>query len=77
MQLRALGAHNMESKDTRMECHLIDGVLALDAGSLARSLTFEEQRGSHLERSAYSCAEVLICGGSTINKLASRTCYAS
>jgi ribonuclease BN (tRNA processing enzyme) len=45
MQLRVLGAHNMESKDTRMECHLIDGVLALDAGSLARALSFEEQRG--------------------------------
>ena len=45
MLLRILGAHNMESKDTRMECHLIDGVLALDAGSLARSLSFEEQRG--------------------------------
>ena len=45
MQLRVLGAHNMESRDTRMECHLIDGVLALDAGSLARALSFEEQRG--------------------------------
>ncbi len=45
MLLRILGAHNMESIDTRMECHLIDGVLALDAGSLARSLSFEEQRG--------------------------------
>ena len=45
MLLRILGAHNMESKDTRMECHLIDGVLALDAGSLARVLSFEEQRG--------------------------------
>ena len=45
MHLRVLGAHNMESKDTRMECHLIDGVLALDAGSLAGALTFEEQRG--------------------------------
>ncbi len=45
MHLRVLGAHNMESKDTRMECHLIDGVLALDAGSLARALSFEEQRG--------------------------------
>ena len=44
MKLRVLGAHNMESKDTRMECHLIDGVLALDAGSLARALSFEEQR---------------------------------
>ena len=45
MRLRVLGAHNMESKDTQMECHLIDGVLALDAGSLARALSFEEQRG--------------------------------
>ena len=45
MLLRVLGAHNMESIDTRMEYHLIDGVLALDAGSLARSLSFEEQRG--------------------------------
>ena len=44
MQLRILGAHNLESKDTRMECHLIDGVLALDAGSLARALIFEEHR---------------------------------
>ena len=44
MQLKILGAHNMESKDTRMESHIIDGVLALDAGSLARSLSFEEQR---------------------------------
>ena len=47
MQLRILGAHNMESKDTRMASHIIDGVLALDAGSLARGLSFEEQRGIH------------------------------
>lgn len=45
MQLRILGAHNMESKDTRMESNLMDGVLALDAGSLTRGLSFEEQRG--------------------------------
>ena len=44
MQLRVLGAHNMESRDTRMESHLIDGVLALDAGGLTRALTFDEQR---------------------------------
>ena len=44
MELRVLGAHNQESRDTRMECHLIDGVLALDAGGLTRSLSFEEQR---------------------------------
>ena len=45
MQLRILGAHNMESRDTRAEAHLLDGVLALDAGSICRALTFEEQRG--------------------------------
>ena len=45
MDLRILGAHNMESKDTRFESHLIDGVLALDAGGLTRALSFEERRG--------------------------------
>ena len=34
----------MESRETRMESHLIDGVLALDVGGLTRSLTFEEQK---------------------------------
>jgi len=43
MELRILGSHNMESRDTRFETHLIDGILALDAGGLTRSLTFEEQ----------------------------------
>lgn len=45
MQLRTLGAHNVESRHTRMESHLIDGELALDAGSLTRALTLQEQRG--------------------------------
>ena len=45
MELRVLGAHNMESRDTRMEGHLIDGVLALDAGGMTRTLTFDEQLG--------------------------------
>ena len=45
MKLRILGAHNVESRHTRMESHLIDGALALDAGSLTRSLTHEELRG--------------------------------
>lgn len=44
MRLRVLGAHNMESRDTRMESHLIDDVLALDAGGLTRALTFDEQK---------------------------------
>ena len=43
MELRVLGAHNLESKNTRMESHLIDGQLALDAGGLTRSLSFGEQ----------------------------------
>lgn len=45
MELRVLGAHNMESRDTRMEGHLIDGMLALDAGGMTRTLTFDEQLG--------------------------------
>ena len=45
MKLRILGAHNMESREHRMESHLIDDVLALDAGGLSRALTFREQEG--------------------------------
>lgn len=44
MKLRVLGVHNMESEATRFAGYLIDDVLALDAGSISRSLTFEEQR---------------------------------
>ena len=49
MELRVLGAHNMESKHTRMESHLIDGVLALDAGSITRALSFDEQLAKLLD----------------------------
>ena len=42
MQLRILGAHNYESRDTRLASYLVDGRVALDAGSLTRSLTFDE-----------------------------------
>ncbi|MYC06140.1 MAG: hypothetical protein F4X57_03020 [Chloroflexi bacterium] len=45
MQLRVLGAHNGESRRTRMSGYLVDDVLALDAGSLTRSLTHGEQCG--------------------------------
>lgn len=44
MEIRVLGAHCLESYDTRHTCFLIDGVLAVDAGSLASALTGEEQR---------------------------------
>ena len=43
MIVKFLGAHNAESKNTRLVSLLIDGVLALDAGSLASELTFAEQ----------------------------------
>ena len=45
MELRVLGAHNVETRHTRMESHLVDGELALDAGSLTRSLTQDELNG--------------------------------
>ena len=45
MKLRVLGAHNVESRHTRMESHLVNDELALDAGSLTRSLTRDEFRG--------------------------------
>lgn len=45
MRLRILGAHNVESRHTRMESHLVNDELALDAGSLTRSLTQDELQG--------------------------------
>jgi len=39
-----LGAHNAESRDTRLVSLLIDGVLAVDAGSMVSELSFPEQR---------------------------------
>jgi ribonuclease BN (tRNA processing enzyme) len=38
-----LGTHNSESDHTRLVSVLIDGVLAVDAGSLTAGLTFSEQ----------------------------------
>lgn len=43
MEIRVLGAHKLESRKTRHTCFLIDGVLGLDAGSLASALTPAEQ----------------------------------
>lgn len=45
MKLRILGVHNMESRTTRLAAHLVDDVIALDAGGLTRSLDFADQRG--------------------------------
>ncbi len=43
MKIKFLGAHNAESKDTKLISILIDDVLAIDAGSLASELSFSEQ----------------------------------
>lgn len=43
MKIRFLGTHNSESKNTKLASFLIDDILAVDAGSLASELTFQEQ----------------------------------
>ena len=43
MRVRVLGAHQLETRDTRLTSFLIDGVLAVDAGSLTSGLTLAEQ----------------------------------
>jgi ribonuclease BN (tRNA processing enzyme) len=45
MEVRMLGAHNLESRDARVSTLLVDGILALDAGALTSPLTSEEQLG--------------------------------
>jgi ribonuclease BN (tRNA processing enzyme) len=42
--LRFLGAHNAESRDTRLVSFLVDDLIAVDAGSLVSELTFLEQK---------------------------------
>jgi ribonuclease BN (tRNA processing enzyme) len=44
MQVQLLGAHNIQSRTTRCISILIDDVLAIDAGTLAASLSFEGQQ---------------------------------
>lgn len=44
MEIKVLGAHNTESRNTRYMCLLIDDVLALDAGGLTSSLSFRAQQ---------------------------------
>ena len=43
MEITILGAHNIESQTASLAGVLIDGVLALDAGSLTSSLNLEDQ----------------------------------
>lgn len=44
MKIEVLGAHCLESANTRLTSLLIDDILALDAGGLTSGLTFEAQR---------------------------------
>jgi ribonuclease BN (tRNA processing enzyme) len=43
MDITILGAHNIESQNTRLMSLLIDGILAIDAGALTSSLSFLAQ----------------------------------
>jgi ribonuclease BN (tRNA processing enzyme) len=45
VKIRFLGAHNTETRDTKLSGLLVDDVLALDAGGLTSSLTLSEQLG--------------------------------
>ena len=44
MRVKFLGAHNSESRSTKLVSFLIDDILAVDAGSLASELSFLEQK---------------------------------
>lgn len=44
MEIRFLGVHNLESVDTKLVSLLIDDTLAVDAGSITTTLSFEEQQ---------------------------------
>jgi ribonuclease BN (tRNA processing enzyme) len=44
MKIRILGAHKIETRNTRYACLLIDDVLALDAGALTSTLSLKEQQ---------------------------------
>lgn len=44
MNIRLLGAHNLESQSTKCISLLIDNILAIDAGGLTSSLSFKAQQ---------------------------------
>jgi ribonuclease BN (tRNA processing enzyme) len=49
MEIRVLGAHNLESASSKFTSLLIDDVLAVDVGALTSSLSFSEQeKVSHI-----------------------------
>ena len=44
MKVQILGAHNIESRDTRCISLIIDDIMVIDAGALTSSLSFEAQQ---------------------------------
>ena len=44
MEITLLGAHNLESANTRLVSILVDRILAIDAGCITSTLTFKEQQ---------------------------------
>lgn len=44
MNIRILGAHSCESRDTKFVSLLVDNFLAIDAGGLTSSLSFDDQQ---------------------------------
>jgi 3',5'-cyclic-nucleotide phosphodiesterase len=80
MGVRVVGAHNMETRHTRHTCFLIDGVLGIDAGSLASALSPKD----HLEIRALlithahldHCRDVPTLGLSTLDSLHQIDIYA-
>jgi cAMP phosphodiesterase len=44
MEIRILGAHNIETKNTGSSCLLIDEILAVDAGALTSGLSITQQQ---------------------------------
>ena len=44
MEIKFLGAHNVQSAEVAFTCVLIDNIITVDAGSLVQALTFEEMK---------------------------------
>lgn len=44
MEIKFIGAHNTESKKTRLTTLLVDGIMALDASAITSGLSFKDQR---------------------------------
>ncbi|MBI2830095.1 MAG: lactamase, partial [Chloroflexi bacterium] len=85
MKIRVLGAHNLESRDSKFASLLVDDCIALDAGGLTSSLSFSEQQElvaillthphyDHI-RDVPAVAMNLYVSGNIIDVFASRATY--